>query len=255
VDDATHPNVAIVSDAMAQRYWPGLNPIGRRFRMAVGISPADTFTVIGIASTSKYDSLAEVPTPLVYVTYSQRPIASFFMNALVRTTASPERLIPALRREVHELDSDVEPLRVMSMEQYIEPAFLPVRIVATLLVILGAAALILALGGLYAVMSYAVGQRSREIGIRLALGAQVRDAVRMTVRHGLALVVVGVGIGQLLSVATTRALARFLYGVSATDPVTFVGAAILLCAVGLAACAVPARRVARVDPIVALRSE
>lgn len=254
-DDATRPHVAIVNDVMAKRYWPGLNPVGRRFRMAVGIAPSDTFLVVGVCGTSKYASLAEPPTPMVYVTYLQRPIASLFMNVVMRTTASADRSISALRDELHALDPNVEPLSAMSMDQYIQAAFMPVRIAATLLIIVGTAALALAAAGLYAVLSYVVNERTREIGIRLALGAQTGATVHLIVARGMGLVAIGVAIGQAISLATTRLLGRFLYGVSAVDPVTFITVAALLGVVALVACAVPALRVVRVDPVSAMRSE
>ena len=254
-DDTTRPNVAIVNSAMARRYWQGLNPVGRRFRMAVGIAPSDTFLVVGVCRTSRYGSLSEPDTPLVYVTYLQRPIASLFMGLVVRTTESEARVIPTLRQEIHALDPGVEPLSVMPLEQYVQPAFMPVRLAAILLALTGATALLLAATGLHAVMSYAVGVRSREIGIRLALGAQVGDTVRLIVLRGMALVAIGVAIGQGLALALTRVLARFLYGVSATDPATFLAVALLLGAIALAACAIPARRVARLDPASTMRAE
>ena len=132
---------------------------------------------------------------------------------------------------------------------------MPVRIAATLLVIVGATALVLAAAGLYAVMSYVVNDRTREVGIRLALGAQTRDTARLIVTQGMTLVAIGVGIGQAISLAMTRVLTRFLYGVSATDPVTFITAASLLGLVALVACALPAHRVVHVDPVAAMRSE
>ncbi|HUJ30763.1 MAG TPA: ABC transporter permease [Candidatus Acidoferrum sp.] len=254
-DDATRPNVAIVNDTMARRYWPGLDPVGRRFSMAVGIAPIQTFEVVGVARTAKYNSLSEPSTPLVYVNYLQRPIASLFMSALVRTRESPELVVPLLRDQIHALDPAVEPLSVMSLEEYIQPAFLSVRVAATLLVILSAAALALAAIGLYGVISYAVSQRSHEIGVRLALGAQARDTVWMILKQGMTLVAVGVGVGQIASLALSYVLARFLYGVSATDSAAFVGSAALLCLVALLAAYIPARRAMRVDPMVALRYE
>jgi len=252
-DDASRSNVAIINQTMARRYWPGLNPLGRRFRMAVGIAPTDSFTVIGVAADGKYASLNEPPTPLVYVTYPQRPIASLYMNLLVRTKGNPLAAVAAVRREIHALDPGVEPLTVQSLDAYIEPAFLPVRVASWLLAILGATALLLASLGLYGVMAYAVAQRRAEIAIRMALGAQVRDTLALVLKQGLGLAARGAVLGLLISLLITRVLVRFLYGVSPLDTLTFALAAVILIAVCALASYVPARSALRVDPIITLR--
>lgn len=254
-DDASRPNVALVNQTMARRYWLGIDPIGRQFRMAVGIAPTDSFTVIGVAADGKYDSLNEPATPLVYVTYLQRPIAPLYMNLLVRTNGNPLAMVSAVRREIHALDSEVEPLMLQALDTYIEPAFTPVRVAGLLLGILGAAALLLASLGLYGVMAYAVAQRRSEIGVRMALGAQVRDMLTLVLKQGLLLAVRGAMLGLLVSLTLTRVLSRFLYGVSPKDPLTFAAAAFVLIAVSLLASYIPARRATRVDPIIALREE
>lgn len=254
-DDAGRPNVAIVNRTMARRYWPGLDPIGRRFRMAVGIAPTDTFTVIGVAADGKYESLNEPSTPLVYVTYPQRPIASLYMNLLVRTRGNPLATVSAVREQIHALDRGVEPLMLQTLDDYIDPAFLPIRVASVLLAILGAAALLLASLGLYGVMAYAVAQRRQEIGIRMALGAQVRDTAALVLKQGLRLATGGAAAGLLVALALTRVLSRFLYGVSPKDPLIFAGAALVLILVALLASYVPARRAMRVDPAIAIREE
>ncbi len=254
-DDETRQKVALVNDAMARRYWPGQNPIGRRFRMAVGIAPAEAFVVIGVCGTSKYTSLAEPPTPMVYVTYPQRPIASLFMNVVVRSVDGYDGAAAVLRRELHAVDPAVEPLSVAPLPEYIQSAFVPVRVAATLLAVSAAVALALAATGLYAVMSYGVNERVKEIGIRIALGARTRDAMRLVLARAMTLVAIGIAIGQVISLATAPLLAGFLYGVSATDPVTLIGVGGGLAAVGFAASALPTLRVAGIDPVSAMRSE
>ena len=254
-DDETRSHVAIVNDAMVRRYWPRTDPVGRRFRMAVGVAPIETFIVLGVCGTSRYDSLAEPPTPMVYVTYLQRPLASLFMNIVMRTRGVPELSIPSLRQELHALDPRVDALDPMPLTRYIEPAFMPVRIAATLLVFVGAAALLLAAVGLYAVMSYAASERTREIAIRLALGAQPGAAMRLVVLHGMTLVAVGIAFGLTVAMAMTRLLARFLFGISTTDAVTFTTITALLTAVGFVACLVPAHRSVRANLVEAMRVE
>jgi predicted permease len=254
-DDLGRPNVAIINQAMAQRYWPGLNPVGRRFRMAVGVSPIDTFTVIGMAKSGKYRSLGEPPTPLLYLSYLQRPLASLFMSVVMRVQGEPEAMAPLLRREIHALDPTVEPSTIESMEQHIQPTFEPVRVSATLLGMLGLAALVLASLGLYGVMAYMTSRRFHEIGIRMALGAERRDVLRLVLGQGMTLVLVGAAIGLLAALVLTRLLAGVLYGVSSTDPFTFMAVPALLSIVALLACYIPARRAMRVDPITALRHQ
>jgi predicted permease len=252
-DDLSKPNVAIINDALARRFWPGLSPIGRTFRMAVGVAPMDTFTVIGTVKSGKYHALEEPSTPLLYLSYLQRPLASLFMGVLVRTRGNPELIAPLVRREIHVLDAAVEPATIETMEQHIQPAFEPARVSAMLLGMLGFAALILASLGLYGVMAYVASRRSHEIGIRMALGAEPRDILRLVIMQGMALVLAGVAIGLLAAVAMTRLLANVLYGVSATDPLTFAAVLLLLALVALLACYIPARRAMRVDPLIALR--
>ena len=254
-DDASRPNVAVINGTMARRYWPGLDPVGRQFRMAVGIAPTDVFTVIGVAGDGKYESLNEPATPLVYVTYLQRPIASLYMNLLVRTQDDPLALVSAVRREIHALDPAVDPLVLQTLDAYIEPAFTSVRVAGWLLAILGGTALLLASFGLYGVMAYAVAQRQSEMGIRMALGAQARDTLLLVLKQGFGLASRGMIVGVVVSLGFTRLLSRFLYGVSPKDPLTLVGAASLLVAVALLASYIPARRATRVDPIIALRQE
>jgi predicted permease len=253
-DDATAENVAIVNETMARRFWPGLEPLGRRFRMTAGIAATESFTVIGVAKAGKTSSLGEPPTPAVYLAYQQRPIASLFMNVVLRTQGRPERLAAVLRQEIHRLDPRVEPMSVQPMEESIQPAFAPVRMAAALLAILGPTALVLAALGLYGVMAYLVSQRVHELRLRMALGAQRRDVLRLVVAQGMKLVLVGALLGLAATRGVTPLLASFLYGVSPGDPLTFVAIFLLLAAVSLLACWLPARRGSQLDPAHALRA-
>jgi len=223
--------------------------------MAVGISPSETFVIVGVVRDSKLESLSEPPTPLVYVNYLQRPLASLYMNVLLRTKKDPGLMAGAVRREIHALDPGVEPLGIQPLGQYIQQASLPARIAGESLSILGAAALLLTTLGLYGVMAYSISRRTHEMGIRRALGLQPHRVVQMVLREGMSLVAIGAAAGLTAALGLTPLLANFLYGVSATDSGTFVGATLILAAVALVACYVPARRAARVDPIVALRYE
>lgn len=254
-DDASRPSVAIVSVAMARRYWPKQSPLGRTFRMAAGIAASEPFQVVGIAGDAKYDSASEPPMPLLYLSYEQRPIASLFMGLLVRTEDGTAGIAPLLRREIHALDPGVEPQRIATLEEYMQPSFLPARTAEIFLAILALTALVLAASGLHAVMSYAVSQRWHEFGVRMALGADAASLARLTLRHGLVLIGAGTAAGWAAALAVARLLGKFLYGVSAADPGTYLGAAALLSAAGLAACYLPARRATRTDPLVALRHE
>jgi predicted permease len=252
-DNAQVPNVAILNETMARRFWPGQNPLGRTFRMAVGVAPKAPFTVIGIVRSGKYRSLAEPPAAALYLQYQQRPIAALFMTAILRTKGDPASLAAAVRREVHALDPRVEPRSVQPLQDYIQPAFATVEAGATLLSALGLTALVLAVLGLYGVMAYVVSRRTYEIGVRIALGARPGHVFRQVLGQALRLVLIGELLGLLLAFAVTHGLASVLYGVSPRDPLTFSVIPLLFALIALIACYGPIRRALRVDPTVALR--
>jgi predicted permease len=254
-DDAMTQNVAIVNESMARRYWSGLDPVGRHFNMAAGVAPASLFVVVGVVRDSKYRALTEPRTPLVYLAYQQRPLASLFMAVVLRTSGNTAPLLPMMRNEIHALDSNVEPLELHTMEVAIQPAFSGVRAAGTFLIVLSAAALLLASLGLYAVTAYAVSCRTRELGIRMALGAQQSDVRGAVLAQGLRLALIGVFLGFIASLILTPLLSGFLYGVSATDPLVFFGVAVLLCVVSLIGSYVPAASATRIDPIITLRGD
>jgi putative ABC transport system permease protein len=254
-DDAARQNVVIVDETMARRFWPGLDPIGRRLHMAVGVAPRDAFTVVGVVKSGKYRSLSEPPTPFLYLAYQQRPLASLFMGVVIRASGNPEQLVPFLRREIHSLDASVEPLGVETVEQYIQPAFAQTNAAARFLTFLGGTSLLLASLGLYGVMAYAVSRRSHEIGVRMALGAQRWTVSKMVLMQGAILTLAGIALGFSASLLLTRLLTSFLYGVSAMDLATYAVVGAILGVVALMASYIPARCATRVDPIVALRCE
>ncbi|MDQ3520544.1 MAG: FtsX-like permease family protein, partial [Gemmatimonadota bacterium] len=211
-----------------------------------------TMEVVGVARDSKYGSLAEESRPFFYVAYEQQYDPG--MTLQVRTANDPAQMLAAIRREVRALDSSL-PMQIITMDDHLAVSLLPQRIGATLLGVFGLLGLGLAAVGLYGVMAYAVSRRTREIGIRMALGANALDVRRMVVRQGMVLAAIGTGIGLALALAVTRFTSGFLYGVSASDPITYAGIAALLAMVAFIASYIPARRATRVNPIAALRYE
>jgi len=250
-DDGKSLGVAIVNETMAKRFWPGQSPLGRKFRVWGG---RKELTVVGIVKAGKYRSLNEPARPFFYLPY-QQGVWDLNLGIALRTNGSPLALLGALRREIRAVDPGVEIWASLSMSDYIQAAFLALRIAATFLVALGLVALVLAAMGIYGVMAYVVSQRVQEIGIRMALGAQTGDVLRLVVRQGMNLAVIGVVLGLAGALGVTHLLANFLYGVSPFDLGTFAGVSLLLGLVTLVACLVPARRATRVDPMVALRYE
>ena len=248
-DDASAERVAIVNQAFADRFWPGQNPIGRRF-----YEGGQPHTVVGLTPTAKYNRLNEKPWPFCYFPY-QQGAADLDLNICVRTAGDPLALAGTVRRTVHDLDPGVDVLGMQTMTDHTQTVLLAESIASHLLTLLGLTGLLLAAMGVYAVMAYAVNQRTPEFGVRLALGASQTDMYRMILGEGLTLAAVGGAIGLALALAVTRLLTGFLYGVSPFDPLTFVGVPLVLGLVALFACFVPARRATKVDPITALRAE
>jgi predicted permease len=249
-DDEKGTRVAIVNETFARRFFPGVDPIGRRFSTG---SPEGTKTqVVGVVQDGKYAGLNETPKPYICRPIWQADVGS--MSLIVRTDGDPHRLIAAIRGEIQQLDSTL-PVASSTMIEKLSLPLLPVRIVASILGVFGLLALALAAIGIYGVISYAVSTRTREIGIRMALGAQKSEVLMMVLGQGMKLTVIGVLIGLSGSLATTRLMTSFLFGVSPTDPATFLVASAVLAAVALMACYLPALRATKVDPMVALRHE
>jgi predicted permease len=249
-DDSQAPPVAIVSEAFVHRFFPGQEPVGHKLRLS-----GTEWTVIAVAKDIKYHSLGESPQPYFYLPMQQVWEPSTGTGLLVRTEGPPEQILPALQRELRSVDPRVNLSVVLALRDFIGASWFVQKVAASLLGVLGTLALLLAALGLFSVMAYTVSQRTQEIGIRMALGAQTSDVLRPVLAQALRLAMVGVGIGLALSFALTRLVASQLLGVSATDPLTFVGVSCLLCAVALAASFIPARRATLVDPLVALRAE
>ena len=243
--------VAVVNETFARRFWLGQSPLGKRFSFEGAAGP--WIEIVGLMQDGKYFSLSEEAQSFVYV--NLRPDSGSFLTLVARTAGDPQALIAALRREFQQLDANLPVYNVKTLTEHMAVPLFPGRVAATLLGSFGLLALLLAAIGIFGVMSYAVTQRTREIGIRMALGANAAGIFRLVVGHGLTLTAIGLGIGLAVAVAGTRLLATLLFGVSATDPLTFAVIALLLALVALLACWIPARRATKVDPMEALRAE
>jgi predicted permease len=250
-DDANRPRVAIINETMARRYWPGQDPVGRKFLVWGG---QRELTVVGVAKDGKYRFLSEPPKAFVYFAY-QQGVWDLNLGVALRTEGDPLAFAGALRERVHALDPGVELWAVQAMTDFVQASFLPQKIVSRLLVALGTVALVLAAMGIYGVMAYVVSQRTHELGIRMALGATAAAVTRLVLSQGMRLTLFGLGLGLLGAVSLSHLLRNFLHGISPFDPLTFLGVSAVLTAVGLAACAVPAWRAARLEPMTALRQE
>jgi predicted permease len=247
-DEADKALVLVINETMAQRYWPGRNPIGGTVRLG-----ARDFTVAGVARDGKYQQLGEGPTAHFYLPVLQSYQAS--MTVHLRTTGDPVALTDALRREIRSLDPDLPLTGVKPMREHLRISVFSQRLAASFLGSFGLLALLLATIGLYSLIRYAVSQRTREMGVRLALGAQRADISRLIVGEGMVLALAGLGIGIAAAFGIAPLLRSLLLGVSATDPVIFVAIAVLLATVTAVSSYLPARAAARIDPIVALRAE
>jgi len=252
-DTAEQPGVAIVNETAAQRYWPGVDPLGKRIKRGRPESKNPWLTVIGIVSGSRQLSLKEGSQPEIYVPYLQNPGLTFTLVA--RTASDPRSLTGALRKEVLSADREIPAVNIKLMEELISNSVAKERFYVLLLAVFAALALILAAVGVYGVMSYSVTLRTRDIGIRMALGARPVDIFKHIVGQALLLGLIGLGVGIVLAITSTRVMSSLLYGINATDPLTLAITSLVLLAVALLASYLPARRATRVDPLVTLRYE
>ena len=247
-DVAGAPDVAVVNERFAQQYWPGQDPIGRRFRRN-GVWR----TVVGVARQGKYHSLTENAEPLIYIPFAQETRNDF--DVVVRTAGDPAALTGAVHQAFRDVKADLPFLDVRTMAEHMEAARFVQSIGAKMLGVFGAMALLLSAIGIFGVLSYHVGQRTREIGVRVALGAGRREVVGMVVGRAFRLVGFGLAIGLVLALGAGQLLRSQLIGVGPRDPLTYLGIALLLAVVAFGAAWLPARRAARIDPMVALRYE
>jgi predicted permease len=250
-DNANAPPVAIINEAMARAYFPNQNSLGKRFSLGQGMPWIE---IIGVTRDHRLHSLTETPFPHFDLPALQHPYGSF-ARLVVRTKIDPLAVLPSARKEALALNAQVEIERPTTLYDEVKNSIAAARMASSLTSLFGLTALLLAGVGLYGVMSYAVSRRTREIGIRMALGARQGDVLRLTLRQGLLLTGLGLALGSVAALSLTRLIRTMLYGVGVTDPLTFATVALLLASVALLACWIPARRARKVDPMMALRTE
>jgi putative ABC transport system permease protein len=248
-DHADASPVAVINETMKRRYWPDEDAVGKR----ISYDDETWVEIVGIAGDIRFEGLDRDPRPEIYVPYKQVPLR--FMTLAIRTEGDPLDLVSAVRSEVLSVDPELPVFKVMSMEQLLGDSMAQPRFNMYLFGVFAATALLLAAVGIYGLMSYTVGQRRHEIGIRMAMGARVNDVLGLVVRQGMVLALAGLGAGLCVAWGLTRVLSAFLFGVTATDPLTFVAVSVLLSLVALLAIFIPAYRATRVDPLTALRYE
>jgi predicted permease len=241
----------IVNQKMAEILWPGESAVGKR--ILIGTDSKDPLEVVGVVKTGKYRSLSEDPKPFYYYAAMQRDTGGMVM--FIRTTLDPVSLVDPTRSYIRTLDRGMPISSVKTMQDHLTWALWAPKMAASLSIAFGLVALVLSAVGLYSVMAYVVSQRTREVGIRMALGAQRRDVLRLITAYGMGLALTGLGIGLVLALVLARALSSVLIGISVYDATIFLTVPVLLTAVAAAACFFPARRATKVDPLVALRYE
>ena len=248
--DANH--VVIINETIARKFWPNEDPLGKRIRSVGPIEQNPWATIVGVAADIKR-RLEGKPENEIYMPHAQ--VASRSMVLVARTENEPLNYVQPVRNEVQALDPSQPVFDIATLAQVRSRSVFLQRMAVTLLTVLAGVALILAAVGIYGVMAYSVAQRTHEIGIRMALGAQRRDVLKLVVGQGMMLALIGAVIGLIAAFAVTRLMTSLLFGVSATDPATFAGITLILSFVAFIACYIPARRATRVDPMVALRYE
>lgn len=253
-DTADSTPVVVINGAMAKKFWPGEDPVGKQ--VGLGSTRYPLMTIVGIVADVKHLSLRESPAPEMYVPYTQKPYPSMLiMHAVLRSAGDAEALTRSVREALGRLDPDLPIAKVSTLETIVDNSVAQPRFSMLLLAAFGGIALLLACIGMYGIISYSVAQRTREIGIRLAIGAQPRQVLGMIIGQGARLAVLGIVIGLLAALGATRIMTSVLYSVQATDPLTFGAVTLLFVVVALLACYLPARRATRVDPSAALRYE
>lgn len=258
-DTANSAGVVVIDETMARKYFPQENAVGKRLR--IGDEANSWLEIVGVVADSKSNGLERTTFPGIYIPHQQRQgtlvegLVGRRMTLLIRTVSEPSNNITALRQALREVEIDQAVADIKTLPEVLAESIAPQRFRTALLSLFALVAVLLAGLGIYGVMNYSVSQRTREIGIRVALGAETRDVLRMVLRQGLTLALLGVALGIAASLALTRLMKTLLFGVSTTDPLTFVGVALLLIFIALLACWIPAQRATTVDPMIALRTE
>jgi putative ABC transport system permease protein len=247
--------VVVVNQAMVNRYWGNQDPLGKRIKIGDANSKSPWFTVKGVVKDSAQVALDREIRPEIYFALGQMAGRYRRMNLAVRTSVDPKSTLPAIQAAIREIDKDQPVYQVQTIEEMIRDSISTRRFALTILIMFAVLALVLAVSGIYAVISYAVTQRTQEIGIRMALGAEAADVLRLVLGQFMRLTLAGVVLGLVAAYALTRLMTSLLFGVTPTDIATFVLVSIGLSLVALIACLVPARRATKVDPLVALRYE
>jgi putative ABC transport system permease protein len=252
-DGAESPQVAVISESLARRYFPGENPLGHHIKAGKEEAESKWMTVVGVVNDVRYSWIVKDDVPTIYRSFRQAP--PYYTTVVLRTAGDPLKFVSAARAEIAALDANLPLYNIKPMDKVITESIVGIAYVATMMAVLGVIALVLASVGVFGVMSYSVSERTHEIGIRMSMGAQTSNVLALVLRSGMLLTVFGLAIGLPVAFLLARALSSLLFGVQAADPPSFIGLPLLLLAVAGIACYLPARRAAHLDPLRALRHD
>ncbi len=253
-DDRNAPHVIIINQTLARQFFPNENPIGKHMKPGMAVGKSDSMSeIVGIVGDVKHRNLWQPADPESYVPYDQNAIGEMYV--VVRAEGDPMAMLAAMRAQVKALDAELPIYRAKRMEEYVAASVAQRRFTSVLCTVFAGAGLLLAIVGLFGVMSYSVAQRTHELGVRVAVGAAKADILRLILKEGMGITAVGIVVGLVGTLALSSILKNQLYGVSERDPLTFLAVISVLALVALVACYIPARRATRVDPMVALRYE